>query len=340
MTASRRLSRGAVFACLLLGAAAAHAQPSPAQKETARGLMAEGRELRDKGDLNGALSRFSSADSLMNVPTTGFEVAATQAQLGRLREARETVRRLLAIAPSPDEPEPFAEARNKARALDQQLLALLASLRFEISGLPAGATLEVSVDDEAVPKSALRQPFRVNPGHHVVVARAGGRELKRELDTAEARAVDVELVFPSEAEPASAQPAPVGDEPAAPPAAVAPAPRASSGLPTLAYVGGGVGVAGILVGSITGISAISHKNAAKKGCVSGGCPPSTWSDLDSARSLATGSTVAFVVGALGLAVGVGAVLLGDDKPSLRARAFVVSPDVGPQGARLTVAGRF
>ena len=108
----------------------------------------------------------------------------------------------------------------------------------------------------------------------------------------------------------------------------------------LAYVGGGVGVVGVLVGSITGISAISHKNAAKKGCVSGGCPPSTWSDLDSAHSLASTSTVAFVVGALGLGVGIGAILLGDDRPSHGEQAFVVSPDVGPHGARVSVAGRF
>ncbi len=73
--------------------------------------------------------------------------------------------------------------------------------------------------------------------------------------------------------------------------------------------------------------------------MAGGCPPATWSDLDSAQSMASVSTVAFVVGALGLVVGTGAILL-DDRPSSSERALVVSPDVNAQGARLTVAGRF
>jgi len=327
---------------LLSGSALAHAQPSAAQKETARGLMAEARELRDRGDLAGALKRFSAADSIMGVPTTGFEVAATQAQLGQLVEARETLRHVLAIAPGADDPEPFNEARSKARALDQQLLARIGTLRFEISGVSPTDELELSVDGEAVRKATLSLPFRVNPGHHAVLVRSHGREVKREVDAVEARAVDVELAFAHDAEPepaAAAPPTTNGSAQQAPPEVVA-TPQASKGLPTLAYVGGGVGAVGIVVGSITGISAISHKSAAKKGCIGNNCPPSTWNDLDSARSLATGSTVAFVVGALGLAVGVGAILLGDDKPTRSGRAFVVSPDVGPQGARLTVAGRF
>ena len=107
----------------------------------------------------------------------------------------------------------------------------------------------------------------------------------------------------------------------------------------LAYVGGGVGLAGIVVGSVAGVSAISHKNDAKKSCVAGNCPPSTWSDLDSARTMASVSTVSFVVAAIGVVVGAGAILLDDDGSSTE-RAFVVSPDVSRQGARLTVAGRF
>ena len=114
MTGSRPLLRTAVLLALLLGCAVAQAQPSAAQKETARGLMAEGRELRDKGDLPSALTRFNAADALMGVPTTGFEVAATQAQLGKLVEARETLQRVLAIAVSPDDPEPFPEARSSS----------------------------------------------------------------------------------------------------------------------------------------------------------------------------------------------------------------------------------
>jgi hypothetical protein len=47
---------------VLLCGPGAHAQPSAAQKETARGLMAQGRELRERGELSGALTRFNAAD--------------------------------------------------------------------------------------------------------------------------------------------------------------------------------------------------------------------------------------------------------------------------------------
>ena len=340
MTASRAWFRCALFS-LLLASNAAHAQPSAAQKETARGLMAEGRELRDRGDLSAALQRFTAADVLMGVPTTGFEVAATQAQLGRLVEARETLRRVLAIGQSPDDPEPFNEARIKARNLEQQLLARIGTLRFAVSGLGEGEALEITVDDEAVPRAALGLPFRVNPGRHVVVARARGHEVKREVDAVEAQASPVDLTFARDAAVVAPRPAPTPSqaEPVASAPTAMPNAPAAQGLPTLAYVGGGVAAAGIVVGSITGISAISHKNAAKQRCVAGGCPPSTWSDLDSAQSMATVSTVGFVIGAIGLVVGAGSILL-DDRKSSTQRALVVSPDVNAQGARLTVAGRF
>ena len=191
--ASSRFSRGALLLALLLGSAVARAQPSAAQKETARGLMAEGRELRERGDVSGALTRFSAADALMGVPTTGFEVAATQAQLGKLVEARETLQRVLAIAVSPDDPEPFNEALRKARALDQQLQARIASLRFVVQGLKDGEAFELSVDGESVPKALLNLPLRVNPGHHTVIARVRQREIRRDVDVAEGQAVPVAL---------------------------------------------------------------------------------------------------------------------------------------------------
>lgn len=345
MTGSKALSGGALLLGLLLCGSGAYAQPSAAQKETARGLMAQGRELRERGELSAALTRFSAADGLMGVPTTGFEVASTQAQLGRLVEARETLRRLLAVAPSPDDPAPFNEARSKARALEQQLSARTSGLRFSVSGVGTNETVELAVDGAVVPTALSSLPLDVNPGAHVIVARAGDRKIERQVVVDEAQTVAVALEFQNDAKPSP--PLRAVPEPAAhslarrprPPVDTSPTP-VGRGLPTLAYVGAGVGLAGILVGSFTGISAISYKNDAKQACVNGGCPPSTWSDLDRAHSMATVSTVGFIVGALGVVVGAGAALLDGDDPSPSRRALVVAPDVNQKGGRLTIAGRF
>src|SRR6185503_5216812 len=111
MTASRSTAGVGLVWLALTWTTAAAADPSESAKETARGLMAEGRELRDKHDLSGALARFQAADALMGVPTTGFEIARTQTDMGLLIEARATLRRVLAITERPDDPEPFKLAR-------------------------------------------------------------------------------------------------------------------------------------------------------------------------------------------------------------------------------------
>jgi hypothetical protein len=242
---------GSLVLCLSLAGALAHAQPSAAQKQTARGLMAEGRELREQGDLQSALARFMAADALMGVPTTGFEMAATQAELGKLVEARETLRRVLALPQSPDDPEPFNEARSKARVLDQRLQGRIGALEFVVSGVGARETLVVTVDGETVPVAALGVPFRVNPGKHVVVARAAARETKAEVDALESRTVKVELAL------AASAPEPQLELAEAPVAALPPVAQATNepaatprrGLPLLTYVAGGLGVAGVLAAS-------------------------------------------------------------------------------------------
>src|SRR5262245_39056748 len=50
------------------------AEPTAAEKETARALVKSGREKRASGDLKGALADFQAAHAVMHVPTTGIEV--------------------------------------------------------------------------------------------------------------------------------------------------------------------------------------------------------------------------------------------------------------------------
>lgn len=113
----------------LLFAHAAMAEPTTAEKETARGHMAEGRARRAESDLRGALASFLAADAIMHVPTTALEVARTQSSLGQLVEARETVRRILRRPVRADDPPPFAEARANAERLDREIAARIPSIR-------------------------------------------------------------------------------------------------------------------------------------------------------------------------------------------------------------------
>ncbi len=77
----------------------------------------------------------------------------------------------------------------------------------------------------------------------------------------------------------------------------------------LVISGYGLGVAGGVIGAITGAMSLSQTNDVKKDCGGNVCPPSEQSKIDSANALATISTVAFVVAGVGAAIGVTGTIL-------------------------------
>lgn len=281
----------------------AYADPSAADKETARRLMAEGRAHRKDGDLKAALQSFVAADAIMHVPTTGLEVARTEVDLGQLVEARD---QLLTVARLPDaekEPRAFTEARETAKTLGAEIEPRIPSIVIKVQGAAPDAAVKVTVDDAPVPPAALVAPRPVDPGHHVVAARVGDGEPKQvEVDVGEgeAKAVSIDLS-------------------AAEVAASAVKPRQSDQTDPLrlaSYVSFGVGGVGIIVGAVTGVLAITKLSSAKQqGCVANQCPPAADSQLDTAGTMATVSTVAFIVGGIGVAGGVVGFLLSRRPPA-------------------------
>jgi hypothetical protein len=62
-----------------------------------------------------------------------------------------------------------------------------------------------------------------------------------------------------------------------------------------------VGGVGVGVGAVTGGLAAGKASDVKEGCVDGHCLREDAGELDSARALATTSTIAFIAGGVGLA---------------------------------------
>src|SRR5262245_59359639 len=121
--------------------ATAHAQPTAAERDSARNLMEQGDTKRDKGDLQGALKAFEAADAIMRVPTTGLEVARVQVELGKLVEARETLGRLLRIPIRPNEPAPFLGARRAAEQLANELSARIPTMTVAVTNVEPGQSV-------------------------------------------------------------------------------------------------------------------------------------------------------------------------------------------------------
>src|SRR5260221_12788296 len=87
-----RCMLGLSYALLLAMSSTAHAEPDAVTKELARTFMNKGKAQRKQNDLKGAMEQFRSAHEIMHVPTTALELARTQAMLGLLAQAVETLR--------------------------------------------------------------------------------------------------------------------------------------------------------------------------------------------------------------------------------------------------------
>jgi hypothetical protein len=313
---SDRLPRLAGAICLafavasLLGIPTARAaEPTAAEKDTARGLMAEGRASLENGDLKGALKSFSAADAIMHVPTTGFAVARTQAALGLLVAARETATRVAKSLEKESDPTPFKQARVGAAALREELDARIPVVTIAVKNVPDGATLLVALDNAPLGPDALREPHPVDPGHHVIVAKAGTVDAKEEIDVAERDRTEVAMVLPS-APPVPARAPSAAPRPEKDAAPLETVPELVPGRPalsnTLLLGGFGLAAAGVVAGTVAGVLSLTKTSAVKSsgGCSGNVCGPTEYSDISSARSMATISNISFVAAGVGAVAGV------------------------------------
>ncbi len=287
MVSDRRALAGLVVVIGLLGATPSLAQ-TQMERDAARAAMDEGFARREAGDTRGSLKAFERADGIMHVPTTGLEVARGQAASGLLLEARETALRVGKIPVRPGESPLFERARRDAEALAMDLVARTPSLTIALAHAPKGDPVELTLDHAVAAPDA---PRKVNPGKHIVRARARGvdRSLDVDLGERDARTVTIDMTPPES------------------PHDTAPGrgKAAEGGLganKVLLYGGGGLAATGVIVGSVTGIMALGAVSDARKSCVGNVCPrDAAEKDVDRARTLGTVSTIGFVAAGVGAA---------------------------------------
>lgn len=300
---SERVRRfaGLVLGIALLAPVTAFAEPSAADRETARSLMDDGDEKAQKQDFQGALESYKAADAIMHVPSTAIEVARMQRKLGLLVEARDTLSQIARTPPKPNEPAPFQAARRDAETLSDEITPLIPSITVHVANVPPGQSAQISFDGETVPTETLRLPRKVNPGSHTIVGKLGDVERTETVTLAEKETRTVTFNF-DEARDPDAFPSPV--EPPPPPETD----RTTSNI--LFYGGGATAIVGIGVGAVTGLMSLSKVGDLDGKCQQVGskrvCDPALQGDIDSASTLGTISTISFIVGG----VGVGAAIVG------------------------------
>jgi hypothetical protein len=207
------------------------------------------------------------------------------------------------------------------------------------------AAVRVSMDGDAIADHLDGTALSIDPGQHQFTFETDG------LPTVEQSFLIVQGQKDRREVIAFAPPKPVP-----PPIAVVsnapPGADSGTGKPwgtqrTLALGIGGVGVASLIVGGVTGGLAISKWNASQSECGSTAqCPDhaQSVSDHNAASTLAVVSTITFIAGGAAVAA---ATLLFFTAPSQSAASATqgakqlhVSPSVGPYGGGLTLEGAF
>ena len=180
------------------------------------------------------------------------------------------------------------------------------------------APLQVAFDGAIVKSETARLARKVNPGHHTItVSSPGFGTATADVDVSEGEDRRVNVVLPPIV-PGEAAKTPAGEAPPAPM-------QGAHGVPTLAIVAGGVGVAGLVVGVATALAATSKHTTLVGECSGSTCPPSAQGDLDSFHMLRTVSAVGYVMGALGIVGGAALWYFAPSRPSDKSAVVRVGP---------------
>jgi hypothetical protein len=300
---------GTLALSLVAPAAVAQDQPQAENVAAARALGMQGIQLADAGDCKGAIEKLSRAESLYHAPSILGRLGECQVLVGQIVLGTENLNRVVREELAANAPKAFRDAKERAKGALNSALPKIARLTVRVE--PSDVRPQVTVAGALIPPALLGVERPTDPGtHEIIVSAPGYLEQKSTVTLAEGGTQEVSLKLEKDPNAVAATP-----PPAPPPAVVTTAPTqppadtAPKKNNTLAYVALGVGGAGLVVGGVTGFLALGKKSDLK-GCVDTRCPSSQEDTLDSAKTMATVSTVGFAVGFVGVGVGVVLLLTG------------------------------
>lgn len=303
---------------ILVSVKVAHAEPTPADIESARALYVQGLELRDRGDLGTSTERFQAAYALAATPITAVELGRAFTLQQRLLEARDVLLSVERLPLRADESVKAANARVEARALAEQLRTKIPSLIMHIVDKDGSAArVRVSVDGVIVPPEAITSPRKLNPGKHAIVAEREGARATAEVTLAPAETQTVTLTLtPGDPSPNPTSPTSGSGDSATLLSSPGSGDDHEPPDPWF-YAGASVAGVGLVTGTITGVIALGKASDLSEICTGTSCLRSADDDVSSAQTMATVSTIAFVAAGVGAGVALISWLSRDTKPKKR-----------------------
>lgn len=297
--------------------AEAEAAPTTQDRALAEQLFRDAKRLAKKGDYGAACPKFAESQRLDPQLGTLLHLATCHEQQGLTATAWAEYSEAVDRATEQGEAKRARLARERADALE----ASLSRLRVKSLGTHDG--LEVVLDGVALGPASLASALPVDPGEHVIEARAPGhRPWHKTLSIPDGPA-ETEVVVPalepeSDAAGSHRTATTTGDE------------QRLAG-----WIVGGVGVVGLAVMAGFGARAASQASSADDECEGRFCSQAGLDGHAAARTSATVATVGFVIGILGVGTGVTLLLTAPSDDSAETTAFL-SPDIGPDGGGLSM----
>jgi len=318
--------RASITLAAALLAMNARAQTDPV---AAQALFDDAKRLMASGHAAEACPKLAESQRLDPGVGTLLNLGDCYDQIGKPSRAWATFREAEAAAQHEGQSDRVRYAKRRAQETEAKLV------RFTVD-VPADArmpSLEVLRDGETLREPLWGSSVPVDPGDHLVEARAPGYKtfesrVMATHDPIVVRVTPLELEAPQTVEPPppvalTAPPVTFESERGAPLPPPPPAP--SSAVRTLGLVTGGIGLAGVAVGALFGVLAIDRDNAARgAGCDATTCPTTGALGLSNdANTFALGSDIAFIAGGVFIVTGIVCLLAAPRSPTARvARAML------------------
>ena len=331
----------------LLTTSLASADVSPGDRAAAEALFDSARQLTAQDRYAEACPKYEESNRLDPAVGTRLYLADCYEHVGRFASAWITFREAAAAARSANQLDREKKALALAAALEPRLSRIALQIPKE-SDVPG---LVIKRDGTVLGRPLWDTPTPVDPGAHTIEASAPGRKpwsLTVDLkDQGQTKTITVPALPPEAAPVTSARPvtsAPVSASPPPPPPPPMVTASATTGEPgsvlagrTPALIAGGVGVVGLVVGTVFAVRASSKWSDAKDQCPGNHCTDrASYDDARSAKTSGNLATGFFAAGLVGL--GAGVVLWFTASPSSTSTGRYIAPTFVAGGGGLTAGG--
>jgi hypothetical protein len=336
----RLSSKLAVAAAVAVLAAA---RPALAGNEAAaEALFVEAKKLAGQGKYAEACPKFAESNRLDRGAGTLIHLGDCYEKNKQTASAWATYKEAASAAQALGRKDWEKLANQRANALEPKMAHITIKVDSPVD------KLEVTRDGDSVSRASWGTPIPVDVGSHAIEAKATGFKTFTTTGTVVKDGQNIDVLVPKlEAEPSATPSSPTpATTPAASASTTTSPPDADTGSGggqrTVGFVVAGIGVAGVAVGAITGLMAMSKSSDAKHSCPSdGGCANQSAVDSsNSAKTLGLVSTIGFAAGGAALVAGAVLVLTAPKGAKKSASSLRLAPHVSANDAGMTILGVF